>query len=100
MTSFCAAVPGAASVGVPEKFVGSYRAAQALLARLEGLCHDRRALEALRASPAWASFQGRWKLSVYFGLRFQVLVPLPVLLACTHHTHCPLRTKHCKDPCV
>jgi hypothetical protein len=58
-------------VGVPEKFVGNYRAAQAFLGRLEALCQNRRALAALRGSAAWASFQERWKLSVYFGLRFQ-----------------------------
>ena len=59
-------------MGVPEKFVGNYRAAQAFLDRLEALCRSRGALEALRGSAAYASFQERWKLSVYFGLRFQV----------------------------
>lgn len=63
---------GAFSVGVPEKFVSNYQAAQAFLGRLEGLCRDRRALEALRDSDAYTAFQGRWKLSVYYGLRFQV----------------------------
>ncbi|BDA46634.1 Conserved oligomeric Golgi complex subunit 2 [Coccomyxa sp. Obi] len=66
-----AAFPGAFSVGVPEKFVGNYRAAQHFLGRLEALCRDRRAISALRDSDAYASFQGRWKLSVYYGLRFQ-----------------------------
>ncbi len=59
-------------MGVPEKFVGNYRAAQAFLGALEALCRDRRGLTALRDSDAYASFQGRWKLSVYYGLRFQV----------------------------
>lgn len=63
---------GAYSVGVPEKFVGNYRAAQAFLKRLEGMCGERRALDAFRGSAALASFQDRWKLTVYFGLRFQV----------------------------
>lgn len=63
---------GAFSVGVPEKFVGNHRAAQAFLAALERLCQDRPALDAFRGSPAYASFQGRWKLTVYYGLRFQV----------------------------
>ncbi|CAL8471248.1 g10790 [Coccomyxa elongata] len=66
-----AAFPGAFSVGVPEKFVGNYRAAQQFLSSLEALCRDRRAISALRNSDAYASFQGRWKLSVYYGLRFQ-----------------------------
>ena len=59
-------------MGVPEKFVSNYQAAQAFLGRLEGLCRDRRTLEALRDSDAYTAFQGRWKLSVYYGLRFQV----------------------------
>jgi hypothetical protein len=63
---------GAFSVGVPEKFVANYRAAQGFLNRLEGLCGNRRALAAFRSSNAYASFQERWKLAVYFGLRFQV----------------------------
>ena len=66
---------GAFSVGVPEKFVGNYRAAQAFLDRLEDLCQNRSAVEALRASAAYAAFQERWKLSVYFGLRFQACCP-------------------------
>ena len=73
-------------MGVPEKFVGNYRAARVFLARLEGLCQNRRALGALRASPAWASFQGRWKLSVYFGLRFQVHALL-LYTPCLHPSH-------------
>ena len=57
---FCIACAGAFSVGVPEKFVGNYRAAQLFLGRLEALCGDRRALEAFRGSTAHAAFQDRW----------------------------------------
>lgn len=68
-------------MGVPEKFVGNYQAVQRFLSSLEALCRDRRAISALRDSDAYASFQGRWKLSVYYGLRFQVYFVIIYLLS-------------------
>lgn len=63
---------GAFSVGVPERFVGNYIASQSFVGRLEAMCGDARALGAFRGSAAYQSWQGRWKLSVYYGLCFQV----------------------------
>ena len=63
---------GAFSVGVPERFVANYIASQSFLGRLEVMCGDTRALDAFRGSAAYRSWQGRWKLSVYYGLCFQV----------------------------
>ena len=57
----------------------------ALLDSLEAECTSASALQNLRSCPAHASFMRRWKLSVYFSLRFQVqrtAVPDPRGCAC------------------
>lgn len=52
--------------------MANYKASQRFLERLEAMCRDARSLEAFRGSPAYKSWQDRWKLSVYYGLCFQV----------------------------
>ena len=63
---------GVFSPGVPSTFHANFQAAMAFLDSLEAQCPHLQALAALRASPAYVSFIKRWKLSVYFSLRFQV----------------------------
>lgn len=64
-------MPGAFSPGVPTSFLSNYRAAMHFLEQLEGMCTTRSTFQALRDSTAYDSFLKRWKLSVYFSLRFQ-----------------------------
>ncbi len=61
------------SPGVPAVFLANYEAAVAFLEGLERRCTLRADVEAFRASAAVDGFLKRWKLSVYFSLRFQVL---------------------------
>ena len=64
---------GAYSPGVPAAFLANYSAASAFLSALETtFCRTRTHVAQLRDSAAHASFLRRWKLSAYFGLRFQV----------------------------
>ena len=65
---------GAYSVGVPQRFVTNFTASQRFLESLETLCSSTRAVEVFRGSAAYQSWQDRWKLSVYYGLCFQVSV--------------------------
>ena len=65
---------GAFSVGVPERFVANYKASRMFLERLEALSSTASALNAFRGSMAYQSWLDRWKLSVYYGLCFQVCV--------------------------
>ncbi|KAK9787882.1 hypothetical protein WJX73_008548 [Symbiochloris irregularis] len=65
------ALPSVYSPGVPATFHANFQAAMALLDALEAQCPTAAALHALRTCPAHASFMRRWKLSVYFSLRFQ-----------------------------
>lgn len=70
-------MPGAFSPGVPTSFLSNYRAAMSFLDQLEGMCSTKAAFQALRDSQAYDSFLKRWKLSVYFSLRFQeIAAPL------------------------
>ncbi|DBA94077.1 TPA: hypothetical protein ACH3X1_001724 [Trebouxia sp. C0004] len=64
-------LPGAFSPGVPTSFISNYRAGMHFLDQLESMCTTKIASQALRDSPAYDSFLRRWKLSVYFSLRFQ-----------------------------
>jgi len=66
--------PGVFSPGVPAVFLANYEAAVAFLEGLERRCTLRADVEAFRASAAVDGFLKRWKLSVYFSLRFQVSV--------------------------
>jgi hypothetical protein len=63
---------GAYSVGVPQRFVTNFEASQRFLESLETLCSSTRAVAVFRGSAAYRSWQDRWKLSVYYGLCFQV----------------------------
>eukprot|EP00891_Asterochloris_glomerata_P006880 jgi/Astpho2/6880/Aster-07879 len=65
------AMPGAFSPGVPVAFLANFEAANKFLGQLEALCPTKASLQAFRNSTAVASFFKRWKLSVYFSLRFQ-----------------------------
>ena len=65
---------GVFSPGVPAVFLANYEAAVAFLEGLERRCTLRADVEAFRASAAVDGFLKRWKLSVYFSLRFQVVV--------------------------
>ena len=60
------------SPGVPAAFLANYQAASSFLEGLERRCTLHADVEAFRASPAVDSFLKRWKLPVYFSLRFQV----------------------------
>ena len=57
---------------MPERFVANYKASQRFLEHLEALSSNTRALDAFRGSMAYQSWLDRWKLSVYYGLCFQV----------------------------
>jgi hypothetical protein len=59
------------SPGVPAVFLANYEAAVGFLEGLERRCTLRADVEAFRASAAVEGFLKRWKLSVYFSLRFQ-----------------------------
>ncbi|KAA6427855.1 MAG: conserved oligomeric Golgi complex subunit 2-like [Trebouxia sp. A1-2] len=75
-------LPGAFSPGVPTSFISNYRAAMQFLDQLESMCTTKTAFQALRDSPAYDSFLRRWKLSVYFSLRFQEIAgPLEASVA-------------------
>lgn len=75
-------LPGAFSPGVPISFISNYRAAMHFLDQLECMCTTKTAFQALRDSPAYDSFLRRWKLSVYFSLRFQEIAgPLEASVA-------------------
>ena len=50
------------------------KASQRFLESLETLCSSTRAVEVFRGSAAYQSWQDRWKLSVYYGLCFQVSI--------------------------
>ena len=78
-------------MGVPERFVANYIASQSFLGRLEAICSDRRALDAFRGSAAYQSWQGRWKLSVYYGLCFQVIAQDVDYGLCAAYLPCCLR---------
>ena len=52
--------------------MANYKASQRFLERLEALSSTTRALEMFRGSVAYQSWLDRWKLSVYYGLCFQV----------------------------
>ena len=56
---------------MPAAFLANYGAASDFLSALERRCTLRSDLEAFRAAPAVDAFLKRWKLSVYFSLRFQ-----------------------------
>lgn len=71
-------------MGVPERFVANYKASQRFLERLEALSSTTRALEAFRGSVAYQSWLDRWKLSVYYGLCFQVYRPSHTLSRLTN----------------
>lgn len=73
----CVMVAGVFSPGVPATFHANFQAAMGLLDSLEAQCPTNQTLSALRTSPAYTSFLKRWKLSVYFSLRFQVCWQLP-----------------------
>ncbi|KAK9806115.1 hypothetical protein WJX72_002159 [[Myrmecia] bisecta] len=64
-------LPGAFSPGVPTAFLANYAAAMQFLEQLEGYAATRASLEALRKSASYDAFLKRWKLPVYFSLRFQ-----------------------------
>ncbi|KAL0048278.1 hypothetical protein WJX82_011732 [Trebouxia sp. C0006] len=75
-------LPGAFSPGVPISFISNYRAAMHFLDQLESMCTTKTAFQALRDSPAYDSFLRRWKVSVYFSLRFQEIAgPLEASVA-------------------
>lgn len=75
-------LPGAFSPGVPTSFISNYRAAMHFLDQVESICTTKTAFQALRDSPAYDSFLRRWKLSVYFSLRFQEIAgPLEASVA-------------------
>ena len=63
---------GVFSPGMPATFHANFLAAMAFLDALEAQCPNHQALAALRASPSYTSFLRRWKLSVFFSLRFKV----------------------------
>ena len=65
----------AVSPGVPSAFHSNYKAAVAFLTALEERCKTPAAVTALRNCPAHESFMRRWKLSIYFSTRFQVILP-------------------------
>jgi len=52
----------------------NYTTSADFLSRLEAFCSSPRHVAILRASPAWAAWQRRWQLPVYFQLRFKELV--------------------------
>jgi hypothetical protein len=58
---------------IPDQFHRHYTTAMAFVARLERLCADDAHRARLRASPAFAAFERRWNLAIYFQLRFQDL---------------------------
>jgi hypothetical protein len=64
---------GAVSPGVPATFLGNYKRAVIFLEDLEQQCTTQAGLSAFRACQAYTSFLKRWKLSIYFSTRFQVL---------------------------
>ncbi|GHP03388.1 hypothetical protein PPROV_000214300 [Pycnococcus provasolii] len=68
--------PGALSPGAPAAFLRNYKAARAFLEALASMQrkHSPEAEAALRSSPAWRSFVGRWSLTVYFTMRQQEIV--------------------------
>jgi hypothetical protein len=70
--SVCPPHAGAFSPGVPAAFLANYSAAVRFLEALEGHCVLRTSLQQFRDCAAVETFLGRWKLSVYFSLRFQV----------------------------
>lgn len=79
------ALPGVFSPGVPSTFHGNFCAAMAFLDELEARCPSHEALMALRNSTAYGSFLRRWKLSVYFSLRFQDIAgELETVLSAAH----------------
>ena len=58
---------------IPEHFHRHYTTATAFVARLEALCVDAAHRARFVASPAYAAFERRWNLAIYFQLRFQDL---------------------------
>eukprot|EP00884_Botryococcus_braunii_P005660 jgi/Botrbrau1/15095/Bobra.0255s0008.1 len=65
------ALPGAFSPGVPASFLANYSAAMRFLDELESYCQLSKDIAAFRSAAAYDTFLRRWKLSIYFSLRFQ-----------------------------
>ena len=63
----------AVSPGVPSTFHANYETALKFLTAVEGHCSTPAAVLAFRGCAAHDSFMRRWKLSIYFSTRFQVL---------------------------
>ncbi|PWN30830.1 COG2-domain-containing protein [Jaminaea rosea] len=61
-------------VGRLEEFHRNYETTQRFLESVERLAPSRRAAAAWRSSAAYASFNKRWQLSVYFQMRFREIV--------------------------
>jgi hypothetical protein len=57
---------------LPASFLANYKAAVAFLEELESYCQLASDVAAFRAAAPYDTFLRRWKLSVYFSLRFQV----------------------------
>lgn len=62
---------GVFSPGQPAAFHHNYLAGAALLAAVEGMGRNRKAVERCRGSAAAASWAKRWNLAVYFSLLYQ-----------------------------